>query len=618
MRTSSAVMFVALALLLSGRTLQASQVPAHVYVALKALEGASPVVRNLLSTPETMQAYLAGTAGPDVANTACYVQLGLGLNQPGYESHKLKTGDITCNLFRLAKGDVQTAYCLGWLTHWELDLHVHPLVNKYGGVYHVDPTWHKHLEQVECEHVFQKVGKTAPDTYIPAAAACPTHLINAAFAATFPTGGRAASYKPSKAKPHGSDVEIDVPPYFEMQLPDGASNMEVVARSWVEMHNTNTYSGAWATVENKVATKGPPPTPDEYKVLMEPLKIDDVKIQHSQVFGQASRLRVEYTVNDARLIKPFCDAWDKVVTAAIPQVTALMNRWAADPAGFTLENADLDNGRAGYDENNPDQAWPGKPDIREMLVFVTLKDGNGKPLKAYSLARGQEWDPTGEWVPLAPLQGGILAPPGLISTHKVWKGTGGRGYFEILLDASEPNPVEIEIKAQLADKKDKKPYGVEHIWTQKKKPEMSILFLVDCSGSMDGAKLEAAKAAVRAAVQQTNDGKTEWGLMRFGGCSVRWVCKFVMDPAIIEKGIERLSAGGDTPLTYARGLAIAECVSKGHAPKGRVTILCDGQDNCTEHGSRAADEAEDTLRALLPPQNIDVPMGAPVIGPANP
>lgn len=593
---------LALALILAPAA-WSSQSPAHVYIALQAAQGASPAVKAIIDAAP--DAYCAGAAGPDTAYTSNYIRVGLGGSPPGTESHEKKTGELTCNLLRLAKTPQEKAYALGWLSHWETDNLIHALVNKYGGLYTTDEKRHKLLEMMECEHVFSKyVGATVPNTYIPLAAVTPRVLINAAYAATFPTGGNSAAYKPYTVIPHNSSVAVTMPPVFIDNLATGADNMETVCRSWVEMHNTGTYTGLWAWAENAVAVKGPPPTKEEYAKLMQPLVIDNVEAlppPPGSPFGAPGKLKISYTVNDARLLAEFCKAWDKVKDTAAGTVAGYMNRWAANPGGFSLPNTDLNVGYRAFDPSDKAMAWPGGPDIGEMLTFIKLKDTQGREMRLFGPGAGG-WDPAGEWLPCDVVKQTWAQWFGATEDHavrtKIWGGKAGSSYFEIPFEYSG-TPGQIEVKIQFADKQDKKPYGPEAVWMGNKKPELSILFLVDTSGSMDGGKLEAAKAAVKEAVNKTNDGKTEWALARFGSCSVSVVCRFTTNATALATAADRLSAGGDTPMTYGRNLALEYLITSGQGKQGRLVLLCDGQDNCTERGSAGEPEAAASLRTLM-------------------
>ena len=589
-----------------------SQAAGHVYIAMQAAQQVSPEVKAIIDAAPDF--YRAGCAGPDVAYTAHYVRVGMGGHPPGTESHgPAKSGDLTCNLLRMAKTPREKAYALGWLTHYETDNIIHALVNKYGGLYTDDETRHKLLEMMEVAHVFNKyVGAKVPNSYIPLRAATPREFINQAFAVTFPTGGNSAAYKPSTLTHPETGHTSTLPPAFIHQLLVGADNMETVTRSWVEMHNTGTYSGLWAWAENIMAVKGPPPTKEEYAQIMEPLLIDDVEAfppPDGAPFGAPGKLKISYTVNDARLLAEFCKEWDKARQIAIARCANLMNQWAANPAGFTLTNTDMNVGYRAFDPNDKSMAWPGNPDNSEMLVFIKLKDSQGRDMRL--LGPNGSWDPAGEWLPCDVVRQtwaqwfGATHDPA--KRKKIWGGPAGTSYFEVPYEYSGA-PGEIEVKIQFADRKDKTPYGPEAIWKGNKKPELSILFLVDTSGSMAGGKLQAAKAAVKQAVNDTNDGKTEWALARFGGCSVSVVCRFTTMPEYLAKAADGLGTSGDTPLTYARNLALSYLISKGQAKQGRLIILCDGQDNCPEHGSTSREEAADSLQELI--RNVTTAVGA--------
>jgi Mg-chelatase subunit ChlD len=116
---------------------------------------------------------------------------------------------------------------------------------------------------------------------------------------------------------------------------------------------------------------------------------------------------------------------------------------------------------------------------------------------------------------------------------------------------------------------------------------------------MAGEKIAAAQAAVKASVDQTNDGKTEWCLVRFGGCAVSVLCRFTMDPRKLQAAADTLGTDGDTPYTYGREKALKYLVQRGRGQAGRLVILCDGQDNCPEHGGITQPEASAQLRQLM-------------------
>ncbi len=128
--------------------------------------------------------------------------------------------------------------------------------------------------------------------------------------------------------------------------------------------------------------------------------------------------------------------------------------------------------------------------------------------------------------------------------------------------------------------------------------KLSIAFLVDCSGSMDGEKIVAAKQAVASSVQRTNDGQTEWAVLGFGSCNVWEEIGFTQDAQAVVAAANQLSTGGDTPLTFSMYKAISYVSQRAHGAMGRLIILCDGQDNCDERHSVTQPEAMAGLRTL--------------------
>ncbi|HEY3397834.1 MAG TPA: VWA domain-containing protein [Armatimonadota bacterium] len=600
----------ALLLLCLTPCLYASQSPGHTYVALRAAAACGDDLKALIDANRA--AYLAGAAGPDIAYTGHYFMLGIaGASsgwlasgaQPGTESHDLRPGDIANALLMNAKTDQEKAFALGWLTHYTVDESIHTLVNQYGGYYTTDSVRHKHLEMVECEHALSQEGTYALDLYVTSAQSVPAEFVSRCFAATYAKDPNAAAYKPYSTFNAKTGVTNNYPAPFISILQSSAGNMLDCTTGMLQTHRKET-PGYWARGEFAVALKGPPPNPDEYKLLMEPLKIDRFALEPGTEADPGNKLVVYYTVNDGRLFKPFCEAWKAAGQTAAARAAQRMQAYWGNPTGkLQLTAADLNGDDPG------DKPWPGKPEIKEMLAQLSVRDADGK-----SLLDATEWPATGTWMPCLPLVpatwGQWIGYSDIVGTRTtIWGGPAGSAYFKVKLADGGKAPFTADLTLSFADKATNKGYGVEAKRTEKLGAlQLSILFLIDCSGSMDGAKLEAAKAAVRSAVAATNDGQTQWGLMSFGSCGVGWRCQFVTDPKIIDQGLAKLSAGDDTPLSYARAVAIQQCVVRGGTPRGRLILLCDGQDNCTERGSKGAKDAEDSLRALLPPQSLDVTM----------
>jgi Mg-chelatase subunit ChlD len=111
----------------------------------------------------------------------------------------------------------------------------------------------------------------------------------------------------------------------------------------------------------------------------------------------------------------------------------------------------------------------------------------------------------------------------------------------------------------------------------------SVLFLVDTSGSMSGARIKEAKAAIAKVVRDAaiQDQDWEWAILGFGDHRVREIEEFTKNGSrIIESAEKNLGASGDTPLYYAEAKAVEYLVKQGKAQDGLLIILCDGDDNC--------------------------------------
>jgi hypothetical protein len=143
-------------------------------------------------------------------------------------------------------------------------------------------------------------------------------------------------------------------------------------------------------------------------------------------------------------------------------------------------------------------------------------------------------------------------------------------------------------------------------------PELSVVFVVDCSGSMGGSKIQEARAALKQAVASSNDGKTEWAIVAFGSCNARVICRFTMDAGKVQAAADRLGASGDTPLTYGISESTTYLVTQGRGQRGRLIILADGEDNCRERGSKGPAEASEGFRPMYQQQrDITMPTPAP-------
>jgi Mg-chelatase subunit ChlD len=113
-------------------------------------------------------------------------------------------------------------------------------------------------------------------------------------------------------------------------------------------------------------------------------------------------------------------------------------------------------------------------------------------------------------------------------------------------------------------------------------PDISVLFLVDTSGSMSGPKIQEARKAVADLVKEANAAgrAEEWAILSFGNHNAFEVQPFTQNLSTLEAAAARLGASGDTPLRYGQAKAIAYLLENGKGKEGKLIILCDGDDNC--------------------------------------
>ena len=129
--------------------------------------------------------------------------------------------------------------------------------------------------------------------------------------------------------------------------------------------------------------------------------------------------------------------------------------------------------------------------------------------------------------------------------------------------------------------------------------DRGILIILDTSESMDGSKLEAAKAGAQEAIA-TGVGKgIQFKVVTFSGeCSdpIRIVHDWSTDVKSVTTAIESLHAGGGTPLAPALE-QVAEMMGREVEPgKGAVVLLADGENNCGDVGSALARMSSKGLR----------------------
>jgi hypothetical protein len=469
-------------LLVAAAGSDASQIPGHIYAALKALESAPPAVQEVVSG--NLEAYLCGAAGPDVAYTASYIQLGasalIGLEvfPPGTEGHGddprhgPKTGQLIRNMFDLADGNHQeTAFALGWLTHYCVDNVIHPLVNQYGGYYAEDADHHKVLEMMESEHVFQKADPKTHELYVlkPRLDSdwpdFPVWLVNNAYDETFPLGENSAAYKTSYVLGPHDEIRREIPPSFVGHLRGSARNVQHASQALLNNHRGQS-STLWASGILRMALAGPPPTPEEYEKLMDPIRMDSVKLEESSAgdAGGSGLLVIDYTANDPRLLKLFCDAWEEEMEAAVRECVHQMSLWAQDPKNYSPADVNLNVGPGGFD---PNSVWPGKPNTVGVTVHIAMTDARGGRARLIRPAGRTEWSDRGEWVwcpivrpfdDLSPeyvaLQLVWSSQVTVASKTALWGCDAGQVQMRVPFTSAGPGPYEVSVEVGYAGAKD--------------------------------------------------------------------------------------------------------------------------------------------------------------------
>jgi hypothetical protein len=127
-------------------------------------------------------------------------------------------------------------------------------------------------------------------------------------------------------------------------------------------------------------------------------------------------------------------------------------------------------------------------------------------------------------------------------------------------------------------------------------PGVSIVLLVDCSGSMkEGGRMENAKSAAKRALESGTLGPDDevalWALFEAG--DIRLLCEFTKETGRVISAIDGLSPKGATPL--ADGILAAGSYAVTHARNERKLLLVfsDGEETCGGNPARAMRRVQD-------------------------
>lgn len=117
--------------------------------------------------------------------------------------------------------------------------------------------------------------------------------------------------------------------------------------------------------------------------------------------------------------------------------------------------------------------------------------------------------------------------------------------------------------------------------------DRSVILVIDASGSMDGTKIEDAKASAKNLLGSIGSGQ-EVGLMVFYDCgSIGWT-PFSTDPSSFVSIIDGIYASGGTPLGESIRAAGAHMAQEASGKEGTVVVLTDGGESCGDDPVDAA------------------------------
>ncbi|MEA5470379.1 MULTISPECIES: vWA domain-containing protein [unclassified Spirulina] len=144
------------------------------------------------------------------------------------------------------------------------------------------------------------------------------------------------------------------------------------------------------------------------------------------------------------------------------------------------------------------------------------------------------------------------------------------------------------------------------------RPAQAIALLIDCSGSMDGDKLQEAKNAAIQFVQRQDLTKDQFTVLGFGS-DVHLGTPLTSDPYTLETAIANLSDGGGTMMDIAINAAADQLQ---FAEENRHLLLfTDGIPG--SQGTDAIEEANKTLTAGMTAKNNNINLIAVATGDAD-
>ena len=181
-KTIGLLIVAALLLIAAPESAAASNIHGHLFFASKMLDG--PTKTYLTDDPKVVRMYLLGAVAPDsfwLAHLATTPEVRILLEkeykvklpgemdilrEPLEDVHLSKPVNVALSLLAAAQTPEESAYAIGWITHFIIDGHIHNLINRRGGYFGggFDPNdskikEHLRLEAVETRHVLTRYSK---------------------------------------------------------------------------------------------------------------------------------------------------------------------------------------------------------------------------------------------------------------------------------------------------------------------------------------------------------------------------------------------------------------------------------------------------------------------------
>jgi len=279
----------------------AGQILSHVYSGARNYESMPDPLKSVIA--QNLDNYIAGAQGPDVVGLSSIGQSWAIRRDFGREAHYEKTGMLALFLLTRANTNQEFAYAAGWISHYLNDIHVHPVVNSYGGLFLAGSAGerrHKALEMLENKHIFADPGfygfvapydLTKMPPFIDKAT---VYFIYEAFRDLF----------------QGAYNEADARTNFGFYITLTQNHVRAASRNFLDAHVNRT--GVFAADESSLIGRAFPrmPSEDEYRLIMEgPVTVNSVR-------AEKDRVVISLKVNDTRLFGRFVKDWEKEIEIA--------------------------------------------------------------------------------------------------------------------------------------------------------------------------------------------------------------------------------------------------------------------------------------------------------------